>query len=1008
MILLNKRLNIFKTMNFIYKYLYIIIVSCCFLLINSNAIAQPPCNMDSLCTAGETYCTCPADCPCDLLELFYIDFSAFSITQDNYTGEIFVCPEQFIYNYITNINIDNFYLPITIQAGSDCAGSTINNVNINTDNGSLISIDLNNYSNTPVPQNGSIPTNSYTAGIIQSPLIVLELTMADVMNQPTVTFSIAVDDGTGNSCMVEQSLNILATPSFLNPYCDNSYTGYYLGCTDPTACNYDPNAYYDDGSCYFQGDVCDDGDPTTNLDIWVDCYTCFGVIATIPGCTDPNACNFDPTATVDNGSCFFPGDQCDDNDPDTFNDVWVDCNTCAGVLAGISGCTDVCAGNYDPAATMDDGSCFYPNGGNISTADTTAFCENDSIFDFINVDIINEVGTITEYFITDDINVNIVAGPFTSSNIDFNAAPDGNYNIWAITSYQTITFPASGLLADLQMDCNFALSNAIFVSAQFCTIFGCTDMGACNFDPLANQDNSSCIYVTDPDEDCDGDDILNGDDCEPLDPNIFSQPGDPCDDGNMYTIDDTLNAVCVCVGELANSGCMDNNACNYDPTALFDDGSCLYFDCLGVCGGTAAPGDACDDGDPTTTNDIIDLYCNCTGTPSNCLTEPGNLQFTTAGFFGNNSYICYGDNVFVDADDFVMLGNQNIYYVYHNLGPNITAVDLPIPTANIVQYGNFINNGINTGGSTIYVTAFGATNSGSGTPNFSDPCITISNTLVMNMLNPVTIISEENCDGDTGEFYYTFYVAGGLPEQIPGLQYDVTGTFYNGPVDPLNPILIGPIIDGETYEIVAEDDNFCTGELERTILCIKVSIELLAFEGSAENMHNLISWQTATEFNNSHFILKKSNDGLNFEELAIIESLNGTTSQTSSYSYNDYAIESNNAYYKLVDVDLDGNQKDHGSIFVKRSSDEMTTFNIESIYPNPTSEDLNILYNVNSNDAMHLQLYNLLGEVVLSKKLENQNNDNQHTINVSHLIKGVYYLNITLNEASFTEKVIID
>ena len=51
-----------------------------------------------------------------------------------------------------------------------------------------------------------------------------------------------------------------------------------LGCTDATACNYEPEATTDDGTCDFS------------------CY----------GCTDPAACNYDPSATIDDGLCELP------------------------------------------------------------------------------------------------------------------------------------------------------------------------------------------------------------------------------------------------------------------------------------------------------------------------------------------------------------------------------------------------------------------------------------------------------------------------------------------------------------------------------------------------------------------------------------------------------------------------------------------------------------------------------------------------------------------------------
>ena len=58
---------------------------------------------------------------------------------------------------------------------------------------------------------------------------------------------------------------------------------------------------------------------------------CEGLPST-PGCMDPDACNYDIDATVDDGSCEYV--------------------SCAG-------CTDTAACNYDPTAILDDGSCEF-------------------------------------------------------------------------------------------------------------------------------------------------------------------------------------------------------------------------------------------------------------------------------------------------------------------------------------------------------------------------------------------------------------------------------------------------------------------------------------------------------------------------------------------------------------------------------------------------------------------------------------------------------------------------
>jgi hypothetical protein len=150
------------------------------------------------------------------------------------------------------------------------------------------------------------------------------------------------------------------------------------GCTASEACNYNPEATIEDGSCELPGSPCDDGNEATMFDMLTADCQCAGELM---GCSDLNACNYTNGATIDDGSCIFPGDVCDDGDSNTLNDqIQPDCS-CAGEIPEVLGCTDNTACNYNVEANSDDGSCLHVgdtcDDGNASTENDviTAACE---------------------------------------------------------------------------------------------------------------------------------------------------------------------------------------------------------------------------------------------------------------------------------------------------------------------------------------------------------------------------------------------------------------------------------------------------------------------------------------------------------------------------------------------------------------------------------------------------------------------------------------------------------
>ena len=116
------------------------------------------------------------------------------------------------------------------------------------------------------------------------------------------------------------------------------------GCLMESACNYDSDAVYSDGSCDFDS-----------------CVTF--------GCTFEQACNFNPLANTNDGSCDFGSCQvvvsgCTNPLACNFQDVANDDDgSCDFVSCLTSGCTLPNACNYDANAAIHDGSVHVPRRG---------------------------------------------------------------------------------------------------------------------------------------------------------------------------------------------------------------------------------------------------------------------------------------------------------------------------------------------------------------------------------------------------------------------------------------------------------------------------------------------------------------------------------------------------------------------------------------------------------------------------------------------------------------------
>ncbi|WP_420318956.1 LamG-like jellyroll fold domain-containing protein [Ekhidna sp.] len=178
-------------------------------------------------------------------------------------------------------------------------------------------------------------------------------------------------------------------------------------------------------------------------------------------------------------------------------------------------------------------------------------------------------------------------------------------------------------------------------------------------------------------------------------------------------------------------------------------------------------------------------------------------------------------------------------------------------------------------------------------------------------------------------------------------------------------------------------------------------IQLISFNADVKPNGVILNWKTASELNNYYFILARSLNGTNFEDITLVEG-NGNSNKEISYQF----IDSNAAFginfYRLTQVDFDGTETIVGTIAI----DFKYLKNQIDIYPNPAPDQLFIAMPDRKPSVLTFELRDLQGKVYLFKP--NHKIGSLYSFSVNHLKNGIYLLTITTSKEVYHHKLLIE
>jgi hypothetical protein len=164
-----------------------------------------------------------------------------------------------------------------------------------------------------------------------------------------------------------------------------------------------------------------------------------------------------------------------------------------------------------------------------------------------------------------------------------------------------------------------------------------------------------------------------------------------------------------------------------------------------------------------------------------------------------------------------------------------------------------------------------------------------------------------------------------------------------------------------TYRICAYNSNTISVFSNKTQVLTPVPVELTSFSANISNGKVVVTWETATETNNSGFSLEASNGNEAFKQIAFIKG-KGTTTDKSVYSYVDKSVLSGKYQYRLKQIDYDGSYEYSKVIEIDLGMPEEIT--LGQNYPNPFNPATTIRYSLPVSAKVSIKVYNTLGEEI--------------------------------------------
>ncbi|WP_113636943.1 hypothetical protein [Nubsella zeaxanthinifaciens] len=192
-----------------------------------------------------------------------------------------------------------------------------------------------------------------------------------------------------------------------------------------------------------------------------------------------------------------------------------------------------------------------------------------------------------------------------------------------------------------------------------------------------------------------------------------------------------------------------------------------------------------------------------------------------------------------------------------------------------------------------------------------------------------------------------------------------------------------------TQAITYLDDFEYTDFLPAPVL----PVTLVSFQGNKQAAAIALRWATASEVNNSHFLVQKSADGTTFETIARIKGA-GTSNQLNNYYFTDHSPLQGTNYFRLTQVDFDGKSTSSNLIAVNFGLGDIAM----KVLTGNVNDKIELIVSAEQDQQGTLDIFTINGGKAATQKLSLQKGNNRISVALPSSAKGVFVASLQTSQ----------